>query len=458
MSAILTLLSVQFAVIGFGGIDLLQAQERQISGIWVSDGYGLVLHIDANSMRAFQITAISCLPSWTASRRPEAPKGVEAVFLMRDSPMRILVTEGSSSDTRNFRIPESAASTILFRRAQRLAEICSKAPENSPLSNFDIFWTTFDEHYPFFQVRGVDWKKMRDKYRPQISPTTTNAELYNILRAMLLPLRDGHTHLQGKGFSSFIGSRPDPHPLHDSDLRRVWEIIETRYLHGQVRSWCLDKIKFGLLSHDVAYLRILGFGAYTEDHDFEHGLHALEEALDAVFRATPGVHNLVMDIRINRGGSDLQGLAVASRLATKEYSAYFKKARNDRLDASRFTAPQESRVASSTRPHFGGRVILLTSRYTISAGETFTMALTGRTPAIQRIGENTQGIFSDILWRDLPNGWSFGLPNEVFETSGGTSFEGAGIPSDMSVPVFTKEDLAARRDSALDKCLDLFTK
>jgi C-terminal processing protease CtpA/Prc len=50
------------------------------------------------------------------------------------------------------------------------------------------------------------------------------------------------------------------------------------------------------------------------------------------------------------------------------------------------------------------------------------------------------------------------LPNEVFETSSGTSFEGAGIPPDISAPVFTKEDLAAGRDSALDKCLELLAR
>jgi hypothetical protein len=69
----------------------------------------------------------------------------------------------------------------------------------------------------------------------------------------------------------------------------------------------------------------------------------------------------------------------------------------------------------------------LTGPLTISAGETFTQALMGRTPRVLRIGENTQGVFSDVLGRDLSNGWSFGLPNEVFRTAQGTTFDGSGI-------------------------------
>jgi C-terminal processing protease CtpA/Prc len=92
---------------------------------------------------------------------------------------------------------------------------------------------------------------------------------------------------------------------------------------------------------------------------------------------------------------------------------------------------------------------------TISAGETFTQALMGRTPHITRIGENTQGVFSDVLSRRLPNGWIFGLPNEVFRTSAGTAYDGPGIPPDIGIPVFADQDVAAGRDPAMAKAIEL---
>ena len=109
----------------------------------------------------------------------------------------------------------------------------------------------------------------------------------------------------------------------------------------------------------------------------------------------------------------------------------------------------------SSRPSFRGPVVELISPLTISAGETFTQALMGRTPHITRIGENTQGVFSDVLIRQLPNGWRFWLPNEVYRTPGGTTFDGTGIPPDVAVPVFADEDVAAGRDPALTKALQL---
>src|SRR5262249_59689308 len=111
------------------------------------------------------------------------------------------------------------------------------------------------------------------------------------------PLNDGHTSLQGKGFFGFTGRRPDPHPLKERDFARVSDIIATRYIRGALHSWCLGKIRFGLLNDTTGYLQILGFGAYTEDRDFDHGSKALEEALDAIFRDSANLDSLVLDIR-----------------------------------------------------------------------------------------------------------------------------------------------------------------
>jgi hypothetical protein len=436
------------------------ANPSSLDGIWLSDGYGLLLEIDADRIRAHQITSISCLPAWTAVRQPDGGKAAEAVFHMegKGAAPKILVTTGPSPDVKHFRIPESAASTVVFRRTSGVPEVCNKAALDTPLNNFDIFWTTFDEHYPFFQLRGVDWKAARDKFRPQVNADTSKPELFRILRSMLAPLHDGHTSLSGKGFFGFVGSRPDPHPLKERDFRRAADIIATRYIQGSLRSWCLDKIKFGRLHPATGYLQILGFGAYTEDRDFDHSSAALQEALDSIFRASAKLDNLVLDIRVNRGGSDVNGLTVASRLTARGYIGYIKKARNDPRDPSQFTSPQEVAVATTDRPRFQGRILLLTSRYTVSAGETFAMALMGRTPRVERIGEATQGIFSDRLGRDLPNGWSFDLPNEVYLTADSAVFEGTGIPPHISVPVFSEEDLHSGRDSALEKCLGLLKK
>ena len=90
----------------------------------------------------------------------------------------------------------------------------------------------------------------------------------------------------------------------------------------------------------------------------------------------------------------------------------------------------------------------------VSAAETFTQALLHREPKVIRVGENTQGVFSDVLGRRLPNGWRFGLPNERFLTDG-KNYDGAGIPPDVTVAVFPAADLASGRDGALERALEI---
>ena len=71
-----------------------------------------------------------------------------------------------------------------------------------------------------------------------------------------------------------------------------------------------------------------------------------------------------------------------------------------------------------------------------------------------RIGQNTQGVFSDVLRRRLPNGWEFGLPNELFLDEHERDYDGAGIAPDHRIPVFEQADLDAERDPAAEKALE----
>jgi len=166
---------------------------------------------------------------------------------------------------------------------------------------------------------------------------------------------------------------------------------------------------------------------------------------------------LVIDVRINFGGNDLYGVEVASRLATADYLAYTKVAR-DPLAGKKWTPEDPIMVHPTTQPGFRGPVVELIGPLTISAGETFTEALMGRSPHIVRIGENTQGVFSDVLDRRLPNGWRFGLPNEIYRTADGKTFDLVGIPPDLEAPVFADADVAAGEDPAMTRALKILSQ
>jgi len=190
--------------------------------------------------------------------------------------------------------------------------------------------------------------------------------------------------------------------------------------------------------------------------DFESELSCLDQALDNVL-SHASIGALVIDVRANTGGADPLGLEIASRLATKPYLAYMKEARANPVQRAKWTDQDPNLIIPSNKPGFRGQVVELIGPSTVSAGETFTQALMGRAPHVTRIGENTQGVFSDVLTRHLPNGWSFGLPNEIF-VSQGKAFDGEGIPPDIRIPVFSQSDLDSGKDAALAAALNLIRK
>src|SRR6186713_2728291 len=67
-----------------------------------------------------------------------------------------------------------------------------------PELNFEELWKTFRDRYPFFEVRGVDWSKQYEVFRPEVTQSTTDAELFDIICRMLDPLNDGHVKLSAK--------------------------------------------------------------------------------------------------------------------------------------------------------------------------------------------------------------------------------------------------------------------
>ena len=107
---------------------------------------------------------------------------------------------------------------------------------------------------------------------------------------------------------------------------------------------------------------------------------------------------LVIDVRLNGGGADPYGIAIARRLTSTPYTAYVKQARSDPADATKWTAEQPSVVQPSTRPSFLGPVVELTGIQSVSAAETFTQALMNRTPKIDSRRARRRRASSQTYW------------------------------------------------------------
>ena len=435
-----------------------------LDGVWRSQGYGDVFEITGPNLKAFEVTATTCLPGLTAVRDDSAIAGREATF-RTEGGGEFFVRAGGSGDHRIFH-NEGSASDVRFDRLQRLPAACDHPTPNTPEANFEVFARTWAEHYISFDLKKSDWAKVVEANRPKVTSKTTGAELFDIFEGMIAPFNDAHTFINAPDLKrDFRTGRPGMDGLYKNGYMEfrnkvvpaLLALTDRAYIRDPLRRWCNDQIQYGHLDNGIGYLRILSFSGYSKQRGFAAGLKALEEALDAIFSDST-IRGLVIDVRINFGGSDPYGLAIASRLANKEYLAYTKVARADPDDRNKWTPGDPSVVRPSSRPAFRGTVVELISPLTVSAGETFTQALMGRAPHITRIGDNTQGVFSDVLGRRLPNGWHFGLPNEVFRTPEGAAFDGAGIPPDIAIPVFADEDVAAGKDPAMAKAPEILSR
>ena len=428
------------------------AQNKAEKELWLSDGYGLLVEIDHDELRAFQLTSISCIPGWSAQRDHKSRRSKESIFI-GSSTFRL--SDGSSRDVKRLHIDGTTSDIVLHRTSERPAT-CAATPDNSPQGSYAVFWQTFAEQYPFFKVRQVDWSSVDREFRSQVTSATKPAQLFDLLRDMIEPLQDAHTGIEAPDIKKdFDGWRKDSNHLEDEDWEKAQQLIATRYLRGGLRQFCNGRIQFGMMDHSIGYLRITAFYGYVDGSTYDSEAEALQLALDAIFRSANKLNGLVIDVRLNHGGDDQLGIEIASRLTNNKYLAYAKVTRNNPDGALHFTVPQESWVVPSSRPSFRGNVVLLIGPDTVSAGETFTMALLGRKSHILRIGLNTQGVFSDVLNRTLPNGWRFGLPNEVYLTSDGTSYDASGVPPDIRLNSFSHEDLDNGLDNTLEKAHEI---
>jgi hypothetical protein len=418
-------------------------QADRLDGLWRTTGYGTIVSIAGGRLTSYAITSVSCGPGDLAGVRVGRREAGGTVRFGEGGVPELAVTPvGGRAELRLY----GSVGHRELRRIPELPAACAAPTPGDPKTAFDVFWQTYAENYPFFALKGVNWRQARDRYRPQVG----DRPLFDVLCDMIKPLHDGHTGVMTDESHLCVCNREGTRRPSAALRRRVTTAVD-EHLGVPVTSWGNGLIGFAHLNSGVGYLRLQAFDNYAEQDDYLAQREVFDHVLTTVF-ATP-MTGLVVDVRYNLGGYDDLGLRLAARLTDRPYPAYAKQV----WTGTHFTRPEAITVRPSGGRRFTGPVAMLTSDLTISAGETFTQAMLNRTPHPASIGGTTQGVFSDTMDRPLPGGGLFVLPNERFTTNG-RSYDGRGIPPDVSTPVFTDEELADGRDSALDQAIDLLSR
>ena len=446
-----------------------------LSGLWRSAGYGWIFSFDSAGYSRYDVTRSHCI----ATERGSHADFERAYDRVEMHGAHELTLHQAGDVTR-----------YCFRRVVALPDMPRLSPGDNgdPLVNFNALWESFDEHYAFFDLHRVNWRELRWRHRPRVSQAETAADLFAILGDLVDPLDDSHVTLAAPGLfhqrvrnadlrralqATFAtpNGRVTPRTTVDAVAARIQDVLLTPFAATRtpVKRACNDILAWCELQPGVGYLsvlRLFGFAdtaAARQSDDLPHGraavaeflrddMSALAAALDRIFEDLRHCRGLIVDLRINGGGFDRAGLAIASRFAQRRCLAYSKRAK----DGDRFT-PDQQICVEPVRDPCAMPVVVLTSPLCVSAGEVMTLAMRAL-PQVTVVGQSTAGMLSDNLNKPLPNGWELSLSNEVYTSHDGHVFESCGVAPKVPATVMDAAQFVPALRASLSAAVDLLQR
>ncbi len=434
-------------------------------GIWRSRGYGWRLAVGPEGFEIADETAITLMSS------DSGPAGsFRAAFDHR------LEADGDRLRLKH----RGDVTTYGFDRAPpELVARSLDGADADPTRNFEALWTQFDEHYAFFDLRGVDWRASYRRLRPRLEADP--GALLEIAADLIAPLGDAHVSIATPQGTIDVTSpvrerkaaltRAFAAPPWSEDRQAYTDVLQARFgemfLAGRYRATTNRMMIYGEIAPGIGYLTLFGEFGHADTPrsraalDLPRGrleaasflseeIAGLRRGLDEVAAALTGMRALIVDVRLNYGGYDRLALDFAGRFTTQPRLAFRKLT----YAKGAVVASQEIGIKPATPSLAHLPVYLLTSRQTASAGEILVLGMMA-CPKVTRLGEATLGILSDNLYKRLPNGWEISLSNEIYQAPDGTVYESLGIPPQIAAPVFDPSDLAGGLRRAVDLAVSL---
>ncbi len=322
-------------------------------------------------------------------------------------------------------------------------------------ANFEELWQTFNKRYAFFELRGVDWQKQYDTFRPKVAKETTDKELFDIFRAMLAPLKDGHVNLKAKGAGGFkrkYNPEDTPHFYKEFPSGRsvdaLFSLSEKNLSQNGFGAVKDDTMLFRhAQSERFGYLRVLEFEGLSKkkaDHSLDRIMDGFEE-----------LDGLIVDIRDNPGGTDAMVYQIAGRFVDKERVGHHRRTKTGPGEEE-FSEIKTRMMKPLGKKQFTKPVVLLTNDASFSAADVFAMVLK-ELPHVHIIGDHTNGIFSNMFEAKLPNGWKYTFSFQRYYSADMVCFEAKGIPVHQEV-LNQKGDLEKGVDPVIRGALEYLAK
>jgi carboxyl-terminal processing protease len=297
---------------------------------------------------------------------------------------------------------------ITFSSCEKM--ILGKEEANNPINNYELFWNDIDQHYGLFTVRNKNWDSINTVFKPKVTASTTDAQLFNIFSQMIEYLDDSHTYIGNPAKKQYYvsGNALNVQAIDEFSL----SLVKSKYTDNYANVGNNDEFGFGKIKNkDIGYIYL----GKMDSND--------PNKIDNVIASLKNHKAIILDIRNNGGGDDAFADRIAGAFADGEHFIYTVQTRNGQKHSD-FDAISKHFAKPQGTEQFLKPVIVLTDRYTISAGEVF-----------------------------LPNGWTYQYSIDMFLLPNGKSLDGIGHIPQVYIKN-TKPDILANNDKVIEKAID----
>ncbi len=259
--------------------------------------------------------------------------------------------------------------------------------DNNATGNFDALWTAVDEHYCFFEEKGIDWDEVYRKYRKRVYNNMPQNMLFSVCADMLDELRDGHVNLSSAFNTSYYRNWWSDYPQNYNE-----RLVERYYLKYDNKA--LGAIKYTILEQNIGYMNYSTFSSGIGEGN-----------LDAILSDFALCTGLIIDIRDN-GGGNLSNTETLVRRFISERTLAGYMVNKTGPGHNDFSEPEPYYFDPIEAPHlrWNKPVVVLTNRSTFSAANNF-VSIMQYLPNVYIVGACTGGGSGIPINMEVPNGW-----------------------------------------------------
>lgn len=306
---------------------------------------------------------------------------------------------------------------------------------DDPRGNFDALWTLIDQHYCFFQEKGVDWNEVYTRYSPRVSQSMSKEDLFTLCSEMIDELRDGHTNLSSPFATSYYRKWWSDYPQ-NYDAR----VIQQYYFNFNYRS--IGAIDYGLLPQNIGYIHYASFTSSFGAGNIDYILSYFKNA-----------DGLIIDVRDN-GGGELSNVDPLVNRFIQQRTLVGYIIHKTGLGHDDFSDPFPYYINPVGAGHvsWSKPVVVLTNRSTFSAANNF-VSIMKLLPGVTVIGSTTGGGSGMPYSSELPCGWGIRFSACSILDARGRTTEFGVEPTDGYAIDFKPGDTANGIDPILDRAI-----